>query len=132
MKKYTYLLGFLFILLVFMIIYNQNNIESFEVSFGTPPETTSSDHEHIKGLLEIGSQAHENTIFDTVSTDYLGDIHRPTQPPPPPPPPDPICFTSPSSNSYHDNPTELESYSQNCCGSLNATYQGYDDIDNDD
>ena len=129
MIKIYYLLLLLLVLLVVISYtsYYNNSIESFAVSFGTPPETTQSDHSHIKGLLEIGSQAHENTTYDTVSTHYLGDIHRPTPPPPPPPPPDPLCFTSPS-NPFRNNPTKLYLDTQDCCDNVTS----YDDDDDDD
>ena len=51
--------------------------ELFDTSFGTPPETTSTDKSLIKKLLEIGSQAQENTKYDIVATQYLGDMNRP-------------------------------------------------------
>ena len=48
--------------------------EFFTVQFGTPNESSSQDTSSMKSLLEIGSQAQENTKYDKVSTQYLGDI----------------------------------------------------------
>ena len=67
---------------------------------------------HIQNLLEIGSQSHENTKYDVVSTHLLGDIARPAPPPPPPPPPDPVCFQDDD-----DEPDERVDFDkqENCC-----------------
>lgn len=138
MRKYYHLLSvliLLFLLILFFYLdtsnYNNKSLEEFTIEFGTPPETTSTDQQHIQGLLEIGSQAHENTMYDSVSTHYLGDLSRPTQPPPPPPPPDPVCFDTPS-NSGKKIPTDLDSYTPDCCGSTEATYPGLDLEDDED
>ena len=72
-------LSFVVFLTVYFIIYvvlQYKHKELFSVQFGTPPETSDENKGHIKGLLEIGSQALENTKYDTVSTHYLGDIHE--------------------------------------------------------
>ena len=101
------------VILIFYISIKPNNIESFAVQFGTPPETTDVDHGHIQDLLHIGSQSHENTKYDVVSTHLLGDIARPAPPPPPPPPPDPVCFQD------DDDGERVEFDKQeNCCASV--------------
>ncbi len=119
MIKIHYLLFLLLVLLVLVCLSNQAGlVENFAVQFGTPPESTASDSSNIQGLLEIGSQAQENTTYDSVSTHHLGDISRPTPTPPPPPPPDPVCFTSPSSSS--DQPTEITAATQECCSGTDS------------
>lgn len=100
------------LLLIYYIANKPLQVESFAVQFGTPPETTDTDHSHIQNLLEIGSQSHENTKYDVVSTHLLGDIARPAPPPPPPPPPDPVCFQDDD-----DEPDERVDFDkqENCC-----------------
>lgn len=116
MGKLTYLL-FLLSLLFITIIFNHKDIESFEVQFGTPSDTDEADQENMKGLLEIGSQANEDTSFDTVSTDMLGDISKPTPMPMPTPPPDPVCFAEEEGSVLTEpyGSTNLLSYSPVCC-----------------
>ena len=91
-----------------------NYFESFDVQFGKPPETSDNDSDSIKQLLEIGSQSNENTQYDQVSTQYLGDISRPTPPPPPPQPPDPVCFQG---KLNRKNPVDVDEYDldKQCC-----------------
>ena len=96
-----YFIIFLLILLSMFIILNSRYKinETFVIQYGTPDGSSTEDKDTIKSLLEIGSQAHENTKYDTVSTKLLGDTHTPTPPPFPPTPPDPICFTEDSISS---------------------------------
>jgi hypothetical protein len=100
-----------FIVMIYYATHTPNKIEGFSVQFGTPPETTDVDHGHIKTLLEIGSQSHENTKYDVVSTHLLGDISEPAPPGPPPPPPDPVCFLG---DSLSNDRTEIDR-GETCC-----------------
>ena len=110
MKNCLFAIFILLILLFFMP--SAKKYESFDVQFGKPPETSADDSDNMKELLEIGSQANENTQFDQVSTQYLGDISRPKPPPPPPPPPDPVCFQG---KLNRKNPVELDDFDDQCC-----------------
>ena len=105
-----------FLVMLYYVCKTPNTIEGFAVQFGTPHETTDTDHEHIKTLLEVGSQSHENTKYDVVSTHYLGDIARPAPPPPPPPPPDPVCFQG---DDYDGERIDFDKQSDCCTKILN-------------
>lgn len=112
-NKLLGLLGFLIVLLVLFLLFRPELIEeSFDVTFGTPPETTSADKSNMKDLLEIGSQAQENTTYDTVATHYLGDLNMGVEQEDILIPPDPVCFSEEGSQS---DLTTLDTYSPNCC-----------------
>lgn len=102
-------------ILIFQLLHkNKNKNELFQVEFGSPNESSSSDTSSMKSLLAIGSQANENTKYDTVSTHYLGDIRtEESEEGPPPPPPDPICFNS--SEETSNSITTLGVYKSRCC-----------------
>lgn len=116
MRTIKNLLGILLLLTVLLILFLSLKPkiirESFDVTFGTPPETSSTDSSTMKDLLEIGSQAQENTTYDTVATHYLGDLNTGVEEEVILIPPDPVCFTEETSNS--DIPS-LSTYSPNCC-----------------
>jgi len=51
--------------------FNKNKRGKKRVVFGVPQLSTSADSKGIKKLLEMGTQADENTKYDTVATKYL-------------------------------------------------------------
>ena len=72
------LLLFYLVVLIYLCYDIDRNLyihETFDIQFGTPQESSDENKTHIKGLLEIGSQAQENTKYDKVSTQYLGNIN---------------------------------------------------------
>ena len=91
------LLYFLLLFIILLTIFNIYNMlyrrkETFTVQFGTPEESSDENVTQISTLLEIGSQAEENTTYDTVSTQVLGDITVTTPAPPIEDEEDPVCF----------------------------------------
>ena len=116
MIKLSHFLILIMILLV-SVTFLPSNYEPFSVQFGTPEGTSDGNAENIKGLLEIGSQALEDTTFDTVSTEILGESENETETVIPTPPPDPVCFTEDDDDDLKETyiPTSLKTYSPACC-----------------
>lgn len=84
----------LFIIFFFLLylIYTNEIYEHFNVTFATPPDTSSKDIDNIKNLLEIGSQADEDKKYDVVSKKILGKINRVAPKEEIVEPEDPKCF----------------------------------------
>ena len=116
MKLNLFLIILLLILLLYLSCNNKvSNKEFFATEFGSPPEATIDDNSNIKSLLEIGSQADENSRFDVVSTKYLGDLSGPKPKPQPPPPPDPVCFTGKYYGKKRNSNTLDDIMFNDCC-----------------
>lgn len=96
-------------------IYSYEIYESFNVPFATPPDTSDSDKDSMKNLLEIGSQANEDKKYDVVSKKILGKINRVAPNEEVIEPEDPICFNEPSNYSYSDGLRNDPNKTTVCC-----------------
>ena len=109
------------VLLVCVFIYSNEptptKLETFQVQFGTHSTTDAVTEEHTKALLEIGTQSIQDTKFDVVSTEKLGE----REPVPTQiitlPPPDPICFVG---DEDKGGDIMVPISQRTCCGGTNS------------